>query len=287
MRSMGFDLAIAPLTCSHCCCKPHEAQFYSRTRQLLVATSDHAHGSIGNPRAARRSDQECEVRFIDARQREGPKVASEAGISLRTKWYQRRVHQCGIAVCSAGCVTSQRPFNHGHVVRCTNRIPAGQDEALHLELQSACGQVDIRTAACCRPWLTATGDLSGTRTYLITRLNDPDDLFPFHFEVIRLPEERGFCGATMGSPSAIDNSGLDANPHEDEDDEAGCVAPAVPKCFHCCFLLLKTLHFDSSFDDTDVVGSPSYTRRPAMNRFYSRRNLMATRLVLLHEISKA
>src|SRR5262249_20694237 len=82
MRSMGFDLAIAPLTCSHCCCKPHEAQFYSRTRQLLVATSDHAHGSIGNPRAARRSDQECEVRFIDARQREGPRVASEAASPL-------------------------------------------------------------------------------------------------------------------------------------------------------------------------------------------------------------
>src|SRR5437016_10149539 len=29
--------------------------------------------------------------------------------------------------------------NHGHVVRCTNRNPAGQDEALHLELQPARG----------------------------------------------------------------------------------------------------------------------------------------------------
>src|SRR5437879_3411266 len=76
--------------------------FISAPASYLVATSDHAHGSIGNPRAARRSDQECEVRFIDARQREGPKVASEAGISLRTKWHQRRVHQCGIPVCSAG-----------------------------------------------------------------------------------------------------------------------------------------------------------------------------------------
>jgi hypothetical protein len=61
--------------------------FISALANYLVATSGHAHGPIGDPRTARRSDQECEVRFIDARQGEGPKVASEANISLSTKWH--------------------------------------------------------------------------------------------------------------------------------------------------------------------------------------------------------